>query len=150
MDMNRAFFLKKEDRKPRWIILDAEGKILGRLATQIADILRGKHIPGYTPHTDGGDYVIVINSDKIVFTGNKLETKIYDRYSGWIGGYKTMTAKEMMKKDSTEVINLAVKRMLPKSKMGRAVIEKLKVYSGKEHPHHAQINAEKKSGIQAA
>ncbi len=140
MDMNRAFFLRKEDRKPRWVELDAEGKVLGRLATQIADILRGKHLPGYTPHTDGGDYVIVINAEKIVLTGTKLDTKIYDRYSGWIGGYKTRTAREILAKNPAEIIELAVKRMLPKSKMGRAVNKKLKVYAGNKHPHQAQIN----------
>lgn len=149
MDMNKTFYLRKEDRKPNWIELDAEGKILGRLATQLADMLRGKHTPIYTPHTDGGDYIIVTNAAKIALSGNKMETKIYDRYSGWIGGYKTMTAKEMMKKDPTEVIRLAVKRMLPKSKMGRAVIDKLKIYPGNEHPHHAQINAGKKAKSEA-
>lgn len=143
MDMNKTFYVKKEDRDPHWIELDAEGQVLGRMATKIADMLRGKHIPSYTPHTDAGDYVIVVNAEKIVLTGNKLNTKIYDSYSGWIGGYKVKTAKEMMEKDATEVIRLAVKRMLPKSKMGRAVIDKLKIYIGKDHPHQAQVNAEK-------
>lgn len=145
MSMNRTFYVKKEDRNPQWIELDAEGEILGRLATKIADTLRGKHLPSYTPHTDAGDYVIVTNAEKIVLSGNKLDTKIYDRYSGWIGGYKTRTAREMMAKDATEVIRLAVQRMLPKSKMGRAVIDKLKIYIGKDHPHQAQINAGKKA-----
>lgn len=150
MNMNRTFYLKKEDRKPHWLELDADGKILGRLATQIADTLRGKHLPHYTPHTDAGDYVIIINAEKIVLTGNKMDTKIYDRYSGWIGGYKTMTAREMMIKDPTQVIELAVKRMLPKSKMGRAMLKKLKVYVGDKHPHQAQINTEKKLAAQTA
>lgn len=144
MDMNRTFFLKKEDRKPHWIELDAEGKILGRLATQIADILRGKHIPSYTPHTDAGDYVIVLNAEKIVLSGNKMDTKLYDSYTGWIGSYRTETAREKMAKNPAEVIELAVQRMLPKSKMGRAMIKKLKVYAGNEHPHKAQIATEKK------
>ncbi len=145
MSMNRTFYVRKEDRAPHWIELDAEGEILGRLATKIADMLRGKHLPSYTPHTDAGDYVIVTNAEKIVLSGNKLDTKIYDSYSGWIGGYKVKTAREMMEKDATEVIRLAVKRMLPKSKMGRAVLDKLKVYIGKDHPHQAQVNAEKKA-----
>lgn len=144
MDMNKTFYVKQEQRSPHWVEIDADGQILGRMATKIADILRGKHIPIYTPHTDAGDYVIVINAEKVVLSGNKMDTKIYDRYSGWIGGYKTMTAKEMMAKDPTEIIRLAVKRMLPKSKMGKAVFDKLKVYVGKEHPHQAQMNAEKK------
>lgn len=145
MDMNRSFFVRKEDRNPRWIELDAEGEILGRLATKIADMLRGKHKPEYTPHTDTGDYIIVTNAAKVVLSGDKMEMKIYDRYSGWIGGYKTMTAKEMMAKDPTQIIELAVRRMLPKSKLSRAIIKKLKIYAGAEHPHQAQINAEKKA-----
>jgi large subunit ribosomal protein L13 len=144
MSMNRTFYVKKEDRAPQWVEIDAEGQILGRMATKIADILRGKHSPKYTPHTDAGDYVIVINADKVVLSGNKLTSKIYDRYSGWIGGYKTMTAQEMMDKDATEVIRLAVRRMLPKSKLSRVNLDKLKVYCGKEHPHQAQVNAQKK------
>ena len=130
-NMNRAFFMKKEARVPKWIVIDAEGKILGRLATQIADILRGKHIPQYTPHTDGGDYVVVINAEKVALSREKKwDTKIYDRYSGWIGGYKTETAREKLAKKPTEIIELAVQRMLPKTKMGKAVAKKLKLYVG--------------------
>lgn len=150
MDMNKAYFRRKEDREPRWIEIDATGKILGRLATEVADMLRGKHTPSYTPHTDGGDYVVIINADKIVLSGNKLDTKIYDSYTGWIGSYTTITARDMMKKDSTHVIELAVKRMLPKSKMGKAVIDKLKIYAGDKHPHQAQMNTEKKKSVKAA
>lgn len=139
MDFNRAFFLKKEDRKPRWIEIDAQGKVLGRMATEIADILRGKNKATFTPNQDGGDYVIVVNATKVKLTGNKLEGKIYDRYSGWIGGYKTMTAQEMMIKHPTKIVELAVKRMLPKNKLGRAMFKKLKVYASPEHPHKAQV-----------
>ena len=109
--MNKAFFLRKEDRAPRWLIVDAEGKILGRLATQIADVLRGKDKAHYTPHTDGGDYVVVINAEKIVLTGNKLENKEYARYTGWMGGYKTTTAQQMLVKHPTRLVELAVKGM---------------------------------------
>src|SRR6478752_7908431 len=111
MDMNRAFLLKKEDRNPQWHLIDADGKVLGRLATQIADILRGKDRPEFTPHTDSGDYVVVINAEKIHLTGNKWEGKVYDKYTGWIGGYKTETAQELMAKDPTELIMRAVKGM---------------------------------------
>ena len=139
MDFNKAFYLKKEDREPQWILVDAEGKVLGRLATWIADTLRGKNKPIYTPHTDCGDYVVVINADKIVMTGNKMRDKIYDRYTGWMGGYKEATAREVMEKHPTRLVELAVKRMLPKNKLNREVFKKLKVYAGSEHPHIAQI-----------
>ena len=145
MDMNKAFFLKKEARKPQWIKIDAQGQILGRLATRIADILRGKHIPAYTPHTDAGDYVVIINAKDIALTGNKWKDKTYDRYTGWMGGLKTRTAEELLLKHPTDMIELAVKRMLPKSKMGRAQIKKLKVYADAEHPHIAQVHTSLKN-----
>lgn len=144
-DMNKTFFLKKEERKPKWVHFDAKGKILGRLATQIADILRGKHTPSYTPHTDGGDYVVVVNAKEVVLSGNKMETKTYDSYSGYIGGLSTRTAREIMEKNPAEIIELAVKRMLPKTKMGKAVIKKLKIYPGPEHPHKAQLSSQETS-----
>ena len=137
--MNKSFVLKKEERKPQWRLMDAEGKVLGRLATHIADVLRGKDKPYYTPHTDSGDYVVVINADKIVLTGNKWEDKEYVRYSGWFGGKKVATAQEMKEKHPTAIIELAVKGMLPKNKLNREIIKKLKVYTGTEHPHKAQI-----------
>ena len=140
MDMNKAFNLKKEDSNPQWRLVDAQGKILGRLATEIADTLRGKNRPNYTPHTDGGDYVVVINAEKIVLTGNKWEDKIYDRYTGWMGGYKVTTAKEMLVKHPTEIVHHAVKGMLPKNKLNRQILKKLKNYTGSEHPHKAQIS----------
>ncbi len=138
MDMNKAFFLKKEEQQPQWWLIDAEGQVLGRLATRIADVLRGRHKAAYTPHSDAGDYIVVINAEKIVLTGNKLEDKIYDRYTGWMGGYKVTTAKEMLQKFPERVIEHAVKGMLPKNKLSDQMIKKLKVYAGTNHPHAAQ------------
>ena len=139
MDMNRSFVLKKEDRSPRWHVVDASGKVLGRLATQVADILRGKDKPEYTPHTDGGDYVVVTNCDKISLTGDKWEDKIYASFSGWRSGLKERSAKEVFAKDPTFLVKHAVKGMLPKNRLNRQVIKKLKVYVGDQHPHKAQI-----------
>lgn len=139
MDMNRTFFLRKEDRLPKWKLIDAEGQILGRLATQIADTLRGKDKAIYTPQTDAGDYVVVINAEKIVLTGNKMEDKTYEHYTGWIGGLKVTTPKELLKKHPERIIEHAVKGMLPKTKMGDAMLSKLRVYAGSNHPHTAQI-----------
>ena len=138
-DMNSAFFAKKENRAPKWRLIDAEGQILGRLATSIADALRGKDRAIYTPQTDCGDYVVVINAEKIALTGNKMEDKVYDWHTGWMGGYKTATVKEMLAKHPTKIIELAVKRMLPKNKLNREIFKKLKVYVGSEHPHKAQL-----------
>jgi large subunit ribosomal protein L13 len=138
MDMNRTFFMRKEDRNPKWIVIDAEGKILGRLATEIANRLRGKDKATYTPHTDGGDYVVVINAEKIVLTGDKWEQKEYVRYTGWIGGQKTIIARDLRAKHPERIIELAVKRMLPKNVLNRYVHRKLKVYKGPNHPHSAQ------------
>lgn len=140
MNFNRTFFLRKEDRAPKWRLIDAEGQILGRLATTIAEALRGKDKALYTPHTDGGDYVIVINAEKVVLTGKKLTDKIYDRYSGWQGGYKTVSARDVLAKNPTRVLMHAVKGMLPKNTLSNTVIKKLKLYAGKEHPHQAQLN----------
>ncbi len=142
--MNKAFFLKKEDRKPSWKVIDAKGKILGRLATLIADTLQGKLKPEFTRHTDAGDYVVVINAKEVVLSGNKMANKQYDRYTGYIGGLRSRTAQEIMDKNPAELIELAVKRMLPKTKMGKAMQDKLKVYPGAEHPHQAQ------TGVKAA
>jgi len=141
MDMNTAFFLKKEARKPRWKLIDAKGKTVGRLATQIADILRGKDKAEYTPHTDTGDYIVVINADQVVFTGNKWEDKEYARYTGWMGGYKVVAAQDMLKKHPERILEAAVKGMLPKNKLNRQIIKKLKIYAGAEHPHKAQVAA---------
>ncbi len=135
MDMNRIFFLRKEDRTPKWRLIDAEGKVLGRLATEVANMLRGKDKAHYTPHADGGDYVVIINADKIVLTGDKWEGKIYDRYTGWMGGYKVTTARDLMEKHPTRIVELAITGMLPKNKLSRELVKKLKVYAGAEHPH---------------
>ncbi|HEV2601688.1 MAG TPA: 50S ribosomal protein L13 [Candidatus Babeliales bacterium] len=139
MDMNRAFFLKKEDRNPQWHVIDAKDEILGRLATKIADILRGKNRPEFTPHDDAGDYVVVINAEKIKLTGDKWDGKIYDRHTGWIGGYKVQTARELHAKRPTDLIEKAVRGMLPKNKLNRKIIKKLKIYAGTVHPHIAQV-----------
>jgi large subunit ribosomal protein L13 len=138
MDMNRTFFLKKEARKPNWRVIDAQGMVLGRLATTIANVLRGKDRAYYTPHADAGDYVVVINADKIVLTGNKMKTKIYQRYSGWMGGLKETTAQDLLKKHPTHLVELAVRGMMPKNTLRRQMLKKLKVYAGNEHPHTAQ------------
>jgi len=142
MDMNKAFFLKKEAVTPRWRLIDAEGKILGRLATQIADMLRGKNNAYYTPHTDGGDYIVVINAEKVVLSGNKFEDKYYDKYTGWMGGYKVFSARELLAKKPEKLVEFAVKGMLPNNNLNRLGLKKLKVYAGAEHPHKAQ-NPEK-------
>lgn len=135
MSMNKSFVLKKEERKPQWRLIDADGKVLGRLATQVAEILRGKDKPYYTPHTDSGDYVVIINADKVVLTGNKMEEKEYISYSGWMGGKKILTARELVAKHPTGLIEKAVKGMLPKNKLNKEIIKKLKIYVGTEHPH---------------
>lgn len=143
MDMNKSFFLRKEDRKPAWHVIDASDRVLGRLATQIAQILSGKTKPEYTPHVDSGDYVIVKNCEKVLLTGNKLKGKIYLSYSGWRGGLKERSAEEILKKDPALLVKYAVRRMLPKSRLGRQMIMKLKVYAGENHPHVAQLTVSK-------
>jgi large subunit ribosomal protein L13 len=125
-------------RERNWFVVDATGKTLGRLATQIADALRGKRKPDYTPHVDVGDFVIVVNAEKISVTGNKLEEKRYYRHSGYPGGLRSRTLEEMLARRPEEVIRRAVKGMLPRNRLGRAQLRKLKVYSGPDHPHAAQ------------
>tara|TARA_B100001964_G_scaffold129525_1_gene143235 strand:- start:215 stop:655 length:441 start_codon:yes stop_codon:yes gene_type:complete len=129
---------KLSDNKGKWCVVDADGAILGRLATTIASRLRGKHNPFFTPHVDTGDSVIVINAEKIVLTGKKLGQKYYYRHSGYIGGLKMITAKHLLEKRPEDLIRFAVKGMLPKNKLGRKIFGKLKVYSGSTHPHDAQ------------
>ena len=126
----------KVERK--WYVVDADGQTLGRLASEIAKVLRGKNKPIYTPHIDSGDYVIVVNADKVKVTGKKLDQKIYYRHSDYVGGMKESTLREMMDKKPERVIELAVKGMLPKGPLGRAMIKKLHVYAGPEHDHAAQ------------
>ncbi|MEQ8702584.1 MAG: 50S ribosomal protein L13 [Phaeodactylibacter sp.] len=129
---------KKEGVERKWHIIDAEGEIVGRMSSKIATVLRGKHKASYTPHVDTGDYVIVINAGKVRFTGNKLHQKVYQRYSGYPGGQKSRTAKEMLDKKPIGVLEAAVRGMLPKNRLGRAMFKKLFVYEGAEHPHEAQ------------
>ena len=126
----------KVERK--WYVVDADGQTLGRLASEVAKVLRGKNKPIYTPHIDTGDYVIVVNADKVKVTGKKLDQKIYYRHSDYVGGMKETTLREMMDKKPERVIELAVKGMLPKGPLGRAMIKKLHVYAGPEHNHAAQ------------
>ena len=121
-----------------WLIVDAEGKTLGRLATQIAERLRGKNKTQFAPHVDIGDFVVVINAEKIAVTGNKLEQKIYYKHSGYPGGLRERTLKEQLNRQPTEVLRKAVKGMLPRNRLGRAQLTKLKIYAGPEHPHDAQ------------
>jgi large subunit ribosomal protein L13 len=125
-------------RERKWLVVDAAGKTLGRLATQIADQLRGKRKPEYTPHIDVGDFVIVVNAEKVAVTGNKRAEKRYWRHSGYPGGIRSRTLGEMLERRPEEVIRLAVKGMLPRNRLGRAQLRKLKVYAGPEHPHQAQ------------
>jgi len=133
-----TFMAKNDEVKKKWYVVDADGKILGRLATKIASVLRGKHKPEFTPHVDVGDSVVVINAGKIKVTGKKAEQKLYKRYSGYPGGLKEMNLEAMLQKKPTEVVKLAVWGMIPKGRLGRKIFKKLKVYSGSEHPHDAQ------------
>ncbi len=134
----KTYATKPEDIERRWWVVDAEGKILGRLASEVAKILRGKHKPYFAPHLDTGDYVIVINAAKIRVTGKKLDDKIYYRHSGYPGGLRSTTLAEMLKKRPTRVMRLAVRGMLPHNRLGRAMMRKLKIYEGESHPHQAQ------------
>ena len=134
----KSFMAKKEQVDHKWLLVDAEDAILGRMAAKIAPILMGKNKPTYTPHVDTGDYVIVLNAEKIKLTGKKAETKEYDHYTHFPGGHKYVSFADMMERKPEKVIELAVKRMLPKSKLGRAMLKKLKVYRGPEHEHQAQ------------
>ncbi len=136
--MEKTYSAKKEDIKRKWYIIDAKGKVLGKVAVKAATILRGKHKPIYTPHIDTGDQVIVINASQVVLTGKKLEQKYYRRHSGYPGGLKSIRYDRLLKEKPEKVIELAVKGMLPKTKLGRAMFKKLRVYKGSEHPHEAQ------------
>lgn len=140
IDFNKTSFLRTEDREPQWRLIDASDKVVGRLATEIADALRGKDKPSYTAHVDSGDYVVVINAEKITFTGDKMRDKEYARYTNFIGGYKTATAKEMMAKDPSFILMHAVKGMLGPTKIARAQLKKLRIYAGAEHGHAGQLS----------
>jgi len=139
-----TYSAKKGEVERSWYIIDAENKVLGKIATKIAAILRGKHKPVFTPHVDTGDFVVVINAKKVHLTGRKLANKMYYRHTGYPGGLKSMSAEEMLKKKPENIIKLAVRGMLPKNKLGRKQLTKLKVYSGSDHPHKPQTPKELK------
>jgi large subunit ribosomal protein L13 len=134
----RTYNAKPGEVERRWYVVDADGQTLGRLATRIADTLRGKDKAQYTPHVDTGDFVVVVNAEKVVVTGNKLDQKRYYRHSGYPGGLRSRTLREQLERRPTEVIRKAVKGMLPKNRLARKQINKLKIYAGPEHPHEAQ------------
>lgn len=134
----RTYMAKPEEIERQWYVVDATGQTLGRLATKVADILRGKHKPIYTPHVDTGDYVIVINAEKIELTGKKWEQKKYYRHSSYPGGLKEITYDKLLKKNPEFIIEKAVRGMIPHNRLGRQIIKKLKVYAGPDHPHQAQ------------
>jgi large subunit ribosomal protein L13 len=133
---------KLSDIKRNWFVVDLEGKVLGRAATEIARVLRGKHKPIYTPSVDAGDFVIVLNADKIKLTGNKMADKVYYNHTGYPGGIRSINAEKLLAKKPEELIKKAVRGMLPKNKLGRQMIKKLKIYSGADHPHAAQLPKE--------
>ena len=135
---NTTHSVKASEIERKWYVIDADGKVVGRLAAEVATLLKGKHKPTYTTNLDVGDFVIVINTDKMVLTGNKMEDKIYRRHTGYIGNMKELKAKEVMEKDSTKVLMMAVKGMLPKNSLGRKMLTKLRVYAGAEHEQTAQ------------
>jgi large subunit ribosomal protein L13 len=134
----KTYVATPADRERNWVVVDAAGKTLGRLATQVADVLRGKRKPNYTPHVDVGDFVVVVNAEKVVVTGDKLAKKRYYRHSGYPGGLRSRTLGEMMERRPEEVIRRAVRGMMPRNRLGRKQLTKLKVYAGPDHPHAAQ------------
>ncbi len=140
--MQRTYVAKNEERgkswNREWFVVDADGRRLGRMASEIAVILQGKHKPIYTPHVDTGDYVIVVNAEKIALTGEKWDKKLFQRHSGYIGGLKETTYRRLIERRPTLPVREAVRRMLPKSKLGRRMLRKLKIYQGPTHPHAAQ------------
>ena len=134
----KSFMARPREVERKWLLIDAEGQTLGRLATEIARLLRGKDKPQYTPHVDTGDFVVVVNAEKVVVTGKKTEQKVYYRHSGYPGGLKTTSYEEMLERKPTEILRRAVKGMMPKTRLGRQQLKKLKIYVGPEHPHEAQ------------
>src|SRR4030065_727710 len=133
-----SYQAKKIEVEHQWYLVDAEGRVLGRLATELAKILRGKNKPIYTPHVDTGDFVIVVNAGKVALTGKKMKDKIYYHHTGYPGGIREMSAEKLLAKKPTEMIRIAVKGMLPKNSLGRQMLQKLKIYAGAKHPHEAQ------------
>lgn len=136
--MQKTYYPKPDEIQRNWYLVDANGQSLGRLASQIAEVLIGKHKPDYTPGVDNGDFVIVINAERVTVTGNKLDDKVYYRHSNYPGGLKSITLRDQLKKHPERVMRLAVWGMIPKNRLGRQLIKKLKVYAGPEHPHAAQ------------
>ena len=136
--MTKTIHQPVNDIDRRWHLIDASGRVLGRLATEVAVLLRGKHKPIFSPHLDTGDFVVIINAEKVQLTGKKLRDKVYHRHSGYPGGLKTTTAEQMLKKHPTRVLEAAVRGMLPRTKLGDALFRKLKVYAGPTHPHASQ------------
>ena len=134
----KTYMAKKEEVKRNWILVDVKDKVLGRAATVIADALRGKNRPTYTPHVDTGDFVIVVNAAQVKLTGDKWEDKLYHHHSGYMGGLKSTPAKKMLEKHADEIITKAVKGMLPRTRLGKQILTKLKVFTGTNHPHKAQ------------
>jgi len=134
----RTYNTTKEEIQREWYVVDAEGQILGRLATRLASILRGKHKPIFTPWLDCGDFIIVVNADKIKVTGNRMDSKVYYHHSGYVGGLKSITLRGQLERHPDRVLAAAVKRMLPHNRLGRKMFKKLKLYAGGEHPHAAQ------------
>ena len=134
----KTYQAKKEEVDHQWYLVNAEGKVLGRLATDLAKILRGKNKPAFTPHVDTGDFVIVVNTGKVVLTGKKMKDKIYYHHTGYPGGIKEISAEKLLAKKPTEMLRIAVKGMLPKNSLGRQMLQKLKIYAGPDHPHEAQ------------
>ncbi|PTL34972.1 50S ribosomal protein L13 [Candidatus Methylomirabilis limnetica] len=136
--MTKTIHQHVEDIDRRWLLIDAEGLVLGRLATEVAVLLRGKHKPIFSPHMDTGDFVVIVNAERVVLTGHKLKDKLYYRHSGFPGGLKTTSAAQMMRTHPTRILEAAVRGMLPKTKLGAALFRKLKVYAGPTHPHASQ------------
>jgi len=134
----KTYQAKKEELEHQWYLVNAEGRVLGRLASAVAKILKGKHKPTYTPHLDTGDFIVVVNAEKVTLTGKKLKHKIYYHHSGYPGGIKAVSAEKLLAKKPAEMIRMAVKGMLPKNSLGRQMLRKLKVYAGPNHPHGAQ------------
>ena len=134
----KTYQAKKEEVDHQWYLVNAEGKILGRLATELAKILRGKNKPTFSPHVDTGDFIVVVNAEKVVLTGKKMKDKIYYHHTGYPGGLKEVNAEKLLAKKPTEILRIAVKGMLPKNSLSRQVLRKLKIYAGPNHPHEAQ------------
>ena len=134
----KTYVVKEADIERKWILMDASGQTLGRLASRIAQVLKGKHKPTYSPHMDGGDYVVVINADKIAVTGRKLDQKNYYRHTGYPGGIREINLRGLLERHPTYAVKFAVRGMLPKNRLGRRMLRKLKIYAGPEHPHQAQ------------